>query len=97
MFRFQGLEDLKNTLENYIVVFIDGDPGKSINHSLDQHKSDIKKETLTIRKQLEGIINELKKEHKQYYIIKNNYDFNFFEQIDALSLHIKLKNTRITD
>lgn len=91
MFRFQGLNDLKDELENYYVVFIDGDSQKAVKYSLDKSQSDIVTETETIRKELVNTIEEFKKEGRQHCVIKNHYDKTFFCQIDALNLPILLK------
>lgn len=82
MFRFSGLEHLKNLMKNYYVIFLISDWRQSLIYSKDRDNKNLIVESASISIEITRAINEFKKAGKDYIIVKNNYKKDFFLQVD---------------
>lgn len=91
MFRFSGLQYLKNLLKNYFVIFLISDLAESLLYSKDESSENLATESMAIREKIEKTISEFDKNGKNYIVIKNNYKEDFFSQIDRVGIKDILK------
>lgn len=82
MFRFSGLEHLKDLMKNYFVIFLISDWRQSLIYSKDEDNVNLIGESASISTEITRAINEFEKIGKSYMVVKNNYDKDFFLQID---------------
>lgn len=93
MFRFSGLQHLKNLMKNYFVIFLISDLNESLIYSKDEDNVNLIVESTSISVEIKKAISEFDKEEKSYIVIRNNYEEDFFVQIDKIGIE-KVLNGR---
>lgn len=82
MFRFSGLQHLKNLMKNYYVIFLISELNESLFHSKDKISSSLLIESKFISEEIKKIIREFDENERKYTIVNNNYSRDFFVQMD---------------
>lgn len=82
MFRFSGLQHLKNLLKNYYVIFLISELNESLLRSKDRTSNSLFMESKFISEEIKNIIIEFGENKQKYAIVYNNYKRDFFIQID---------------
>lgn len=86
MFRFSGLKHLKNLMKNYFVFFLISDLNESLVYSKDEDSVNLIVESESISTEIKKAISEFDKDGKSYIVLRNNYEEDFFVQIDKLGI-----------
>lgn len=81
MFRFSGLQHLKNLMKNYYVIFLISGIDESLLRSKDEISNSLFVESKFISDQIKNIISEFDQNKRKYAIVNNNYREDFFDQI----------------
>jgi len=81
MFRFSGLQHLKNLMKNYYVIFLISELDESLLRSKDEISNSLFVESKFISEEIKNIINEFDKSKRKYAIVNNYYKEDFFTQI----------------
>lgn len=82
MFRLSGLQHLKNLMKNYYVIFLISGLDESLLRSKDNISSSLFLESKFISEEIKNIITEFDKNKRKYTIVNNNYQEDFFAQIN---------------
>lgn len=88
MFRYSGLDYLKDILRNFIVIVLESESKQIIKHSKDNVATHTTEETKNILFNNRKLYNELSKKGHKTLLIKNDYTQNFFREIDKVILQI---------
>lgn len=81
MFRFSGLQHLKNLMKNYYVIFLISGLDESLLRSKDEISNSLFTESKFISEEIKNIISEFDKSKRKYAIVNNYYKEDFFTQI----------------
>lgn len=81
MFRFSGLQHLKNLMKNYYVIFLISELEESLLRSKDEIGNSLFVESKFISEEIKNTISEFDKSKRKYIIVNNNYQEDFFAQI----------------
>lgn len=81
MFRFSGLQHLKNLMKNYYVIFLISGLDESLLRSKDEISNSLFTESKFISEEIKNIISEFDKSKRKYTIVNNYYKEDFFTQI----------------
>jgi len=81
LFRFSGLQHLRNLMKNYYVIFLISELDESLLRSKDEISNSLFLESKFISEEIKNTISEFEKNKRKYVIVNNNYKEDFFTQI----------------
>lgn len=81
LFRFSGLQHLRNLMKNYYVIFLISELDESLLRSKDEISNSLFLESKFISEEIKNTISEFEKDKRKYVIVNNNYKEDFFTQI----------------
>ena len=81
LFRFSGLQHLRNLMKNYYVIFLISELDEALLRSKDEISNSLFLESKFISEEIKNTISEFEKNKRKYVIVNNNYKEDFFTQI----------------
>lgn len=73
-------------MKNYFVIFLISDLNESLVYSKDEDSVNLIVESESISTEIKKAISEFDKDGKSYIVLRNNYEEDFFVQIDKLGI-----------